>query len=591
MTAIRLLRVSLADFGSYPSANLEFRDETGLVFLTGNNRVTPELGANGAGKSTIWAALTWCLFGASAEGGRASDFSRGTTAPAAEVELDIDGINYVITRSGPPNKVWINEAPVEDDEITSLIRMTRAQFCQSVAFGQRASYFSDLSVPERGAVLDDVLDLDIWSRLSAKSGAAESELEQECSKLKMSLANTDGKLSSLPDHTYFDRIHQEWLARQASKEKFLLDEIAQSATLLKEKEAVLEGAADDDQDAVRETSQNINIVTSEARELNDRLAILRYGVQEAEKNLRHLESQESCPSCGQPIAPSHVEKSRSDFRQYEAQVAVIVEDLCARLQTKNDTLHELRDKLTEMKIRSSQKAERQLAYNTQKSRHRKLEAELVRERDEVSPADDLRNSAIAAEQKLVGEVAALKILIEETEQIQQLARFWKQAFRRVRMSIVRDMLAHLNVDIESSAHGLGLRGWRVELKTETETKSGSIRSGVQIVITDPQGRTGAWRSWSGGETQRVRLAVEMGLADFIQRASGSFWNIEIWDEPSAWLSEEGVDDLLARFQHRAGTGKQIWIVDHRTFSHSHFSRVYVATKDADGSQIAEITEK
>jgi DNA repair exonuclease SbcCD ATPase subunit len=129
-------------------------------------------------------------------------------------------------------------------------------------------------------------------------------------------------------------------------------------------------------------------------------------------------------------------------------------------------------------------------------------------------------------------------------------------------------------------------GWKVQLATETETKSGTVKLGVQIIVSSPKS-TAAWEAWSGGESQRLRLAMALGLASMIQRASGSWWNLEIFDEPSTFLSTEGVEHLLETLDYRAGVAKKaIWIVDHVALTYANFKEIWSMVKDpVEGSKV------
>ena len=72
----------------------------------------------------------------------------------------------------------------------------------------------------------------------------------------------------------------------------------------------------------------------------------------------------------------------------------------------------------------------------------------------------------------------------------------------------------------------------------------------------------------------------------IQRMSGVRYTFENWDEPSAWLSQEGIEDLLESLRERAVVAKKaIWIVDHRALGSGGFSQVWQAVKTDSGSSL------
>jgi DNA repair exonuclease SbcCD ATPase subunit len=70
--------------------------------------------------------------------------------------------------------------------------------------------------------------------------------------------------------------------------------------------------------------------------------------------------------------------------------------------------------------------------------------------------------------------------------------------------------------------------------------------------------------WSGGEGQRIRIATTLGLSDFIESRRGTNWNILVLDEPTQFLSEQGISDLLKMLREKAKLKDiSIYLIDHR----------------------------
>lgn len=93
-----------------------------------------------------------------------------------------------------------------------------------------------------------------------------------------------------------------------------------------------------------------------------------------------------------------------------------------------------------------------------------------------------------------------------------------------------------------------------------------------------------WESWSGGETQRLRIACSIGLANLIRARMPNAPELEIWDEPTSFLAEEGVQDLIDFFSERAEE-RQVFLIDHRSLDSGAFDRIFTVTKDKQGSHI------
>ena len=136
----------------------------------------------------------------------------------------------------------------------------------------------------------------------------------------------------------------------------------------------------------------------------------------------------------------------------------------------------------------------------------------------------------------------------------------------------------------NAAESLGLVGWRISYATETETKSGTSKMGVQVEVHPPDDRR--FSNWWGGEAQRVRLCTGLGFAGLIQRWAGVRYGFEVFDEPTNWLSEAGIEDLLDMLKNRADArGTRIFLADHRALTHSGFDQVMTVVKDENGSHV------
>ena len=174
----------------------------GLKYLSGQNLSNPELGPNGVGKSTLWDAVTYCLYGVSVRGLRASELVSWGDIGAIFVETHwlIDNQPAVVTRLGSPNRLLMGNSaetvePTEQINIDRLIGLSRARFMQSVVYGQFAPLFIDLSGPERGALLDEVLDLGLWLKAAETASKRHTELSREVDEFGKQIAYIEGKIA------------------------------------------------------------------------------------------------------------------------------------------------------------------------------------------------------------------------------------------------------------------------------------------------------------------------------------------------------------------------------------------------------------
>ncbi len=88
------------------------------------------------------------------------------------------------------------------------------------------------------------------------------------------------------------------------------------------------------------------------------------------------------------------------------------------------------------------------------------------------------------------------------------------------------------------------------------------------------------------ETQRVKLAGCFGLANLIMERSGLVSKVEMYDEPSEHMTEEGIADTLNTLRDRAiNSERVIVVVDHHAISYGDFAGTIMIEKDENGSRI------
>lgn len=507
--------------------------------------------------------------------------------------LDIDGTEFNITRAGNPNYIDINGTQCEQHDIDTLLKLSKSRFLHSVIFGQAVPLFMDLSVPERGQILDEILELEHWTELSERAGRKADEMSKELRNLDNWINRETGKLDALPDEAVLRISAGEW--DDQNKEK-VANALANAEVLEKEVDAlkqrikvlkawpVIEGER-------ASNASDIHRKNMVLREVHDEIQKALNKISDLENELKYYTTHEVCNVCQQDISPEFARDKIANARKEIAALKKESDDLnilyhdgvseVAKLQN-DDREKASRDNAAAREIAG---LEGSLAAN-ERALDKALKAVEDAASDNTNPYRQRiaetrakRDATVATIAQLNGEKDALAGKITANE-------YWKQGFRRIRLFIIKRTLSTLDVEIASAASALGLPSWQIRMQTEVEGKTaGTVKQGVQILVKSPDAPS-AWVLWSGGEEQRIKLAVSLGIASLIQRMAGVSFNFEVWDEPTAWLSTEGIDDLLECLQYRAlSAQKSVWLLDHRTLGYGGFSEVWTITKTSRGSRM------
>ena len=591
MKQVVLKRLTIEGFKSFTKRTvIDFYSDSGTTFIAGRNEVEPRLGANGAGKSTLTDAIVFCQYGAGVRGAKINDLvANGAKQCEVVADYEVDGKPVELKRSGPPGHIWIDGKRVEQPEVDRLIGLSRQRFLNSVLFGQAMPLFLDMPMPQRGELLDEVLDLQIWMRAADRAGKRVAAISTELMGIKIELGRTEGALSALEDNDVIQALIDSWEGDREARRKSLTDEVVgaeQQLGAAQSELSKLEGSERPDPASmftVYQTRQRAEVA------LRERVSALRADERRVQKDLSFFNDNKQCPTCGQDIS---LAMSWEHIKVHEVELDKLKEQIVG-LAIEIEEAHRRVD-AAKTRWEKSQAASQALssATITLKNKVSTQNQIMTGLRERIARLDQETNPHVDRLEKLRQQRRALREQLKEQRgkerdlngQIMSY-EYWRNGFRKVRLFCIERVLKELELETMNAAQSLGLIGWKIGYSTETETKSGTTKLGVQVEVSSPT-RSGSFINWSGGEGQRVRLAGALGLAGLIQRWSGVLWNVEVYDEPTAFLSDTGIEDLLELLKHRADSyGKSIYIADHRGLQNMGFDHVMVVVKDVSGSRV------
>ena len=623
---MKLLAIRVTNFRSFSAEQVfSFPDKPGLYFMQGINRVEPRLGANGAGKSTIWDALTWCLFDKTPKGLRAGDVNNWESGKGTKVELDFaladqDNVLWTITRTWKPNSWRLSHIAemITDEEVVDLtkdpsnpiladLRLGFEPFLNSILTAQGQPMFLDLKHDAQAALFSDVMGLDRWLGYSSTASKKASSQDSVNRVLERKLADLDGRLSQIGKKD-LDLAVNEWEA----KRRHDLDELETryqkrlgDLDQLKTKTQDLTDAAEDARlllaqvrspnDELRDSLKQLD------RELNDTRMLVSIDTKDLDrltKVIEQLVSDPHCPTCGQSISKG---SSAGKIREHTSQRAKLQSTIDQQLKSIKRWEEKVKQLERDLRENEDQELDAGIKHDQCTSAmtdHRRAIQQLddLLDRDEeeaealeaqVNPYEALQEQARYDLERIRSEKKATQRLLDSGYHRHSVLSYWVRGFKEVRLQLIAEALNELEIEVNSCVETLGLSGWELKFQVDRETKGGSIQRGFSVLVRSPHNQLMVpWEAWSGGEAQRLRLACTMGLADLIRSRTGADLALEVWDEPTRELSSQGVDDLLQALATRAvAEDRQIFIVDHRTHNFGGFSGIVTVTKDKQGSTI------
>ena len=592
--------------------------DPGFYFITGDNKVEPQLGANGAGKSSIWDALCWVLFEKTPDLLKAGNIScwHSETKTMVPLRMEVDGTDYLLTRTWNPNKLCLSEdgepaKVITNDDVVALIGFDFDSFLYSVLISQFSSKFFDLKPSEKMEVFSSVMEstLSCWLEFSDEAKIKRERLGVSIVESKTQLSNLTGQITSLQEEDYSEQI-EVWetekkgnlaeIEKDIKENKGEIKEVAAKTHAYDKKIEKLDDKAASISAKITKLKVSTSQVWAEEKEAQGLRSDIEADLRSFEASQKELSGMKGqCPTCLQEIDGKVLKKelkligdSLKDLEKDKEGVLDVLEDIVNRVEVLDDKKDGLQEKLTEA-TRLVTKEETKKENNAREMKTLKKEAGNLQDdyddwMEKENPFEKMEQEKAAKIKRITGTKWEKERALITTEGNFQVYNYWVTGFKDIRYMILAEALHELEIQINSSLDRLGLTGWEVILSVDKVSKKGNVTKGFTVFVKSPVNEEPVpFEAWSGGEGQRLRLAGTLGMMDFIADRRGFKTNIEAFDEPTTFMSTDGVEGLVSILKDRAdSTGKKIFIIDHKNLdTFSEFDGIIKVVKDEEGSHI------
>lgn len=622
---MRFDELIIEGFGSFISKqHFKFPDEPGLYFMRGENRVEPRLGSNGAGKSTIWNALCWLFHGKTPRGLKAGDtgtwdMKKGTSVTLAFSGEVGGGTNwYSMTRTWKPNS-WtlanvFDATPVdltkdEANPVIAALRLEYEAYLQSIHMAQKSAMFLDLKPEPKAALFSSVMGLDKWLGYSSDASQAATNQDRISRRLEADRAELRGRL----DEASTDDLEASAEGFE-SKRKSRLREIELDYLVKLRNSKAAKQRYEDAKASEEKVRSNATVLVDRRnavfdadhlnrallRKAQDVLLTIKEDLRHAKEHRELIFKDDGCPTCGRRFDTQTQDslETRADRDLRNAQSAFDsqqdIVDECQREVDRSSALLQEADEMCQGAITN-----RDGAYEDTRNARRAheleergldtMEDESERIEKEPNPFAAMLTDRRESLARLKKDYEAAGGKLDQSYEKHALYSFWIKGFKEVRLQLISEALEQLEIEVNNELMALGLVDWELRFDVDAETKKGTLTRGFSVSVLSPHNQERvAWESWSGGESQRLRLAAQCGLGNLIRDRMGCDLPLEVWDEPTEGLSEEGISDLLTALNERAVREQRaIWIVDHRSLGYGGFAGTTTIVKDDKGSRIIQ----
>jgi DNA repair exonuclease SbcCD ATPase subunit len=588
---MNLKKITLKNFKSFKEEEFILPGDTGLFLLTGLNLKQPRLVGNGAGKSTLLDSICWCLYEKTADGTKAGELLNRKSKGGYSVKLEFD--EFTVERSWKPNVLKLNGEELKNEALIERLGLTYIQFLNSIYIPQRTKWFLDLGASDKLQFLSDLFGLDKWikagdvckdqvriltneiSRLESSKEAKAEELIN-CDQLKASI---EASILSWNEVTKSELIKSE-LDR--------LDLLAMIKEI--EPQSELEDLIIDVKELIAESSKKQkDIQTQEKLEIEKR-AKINVQLSQIVDRIKSIASQEDkqCPKCFQQVGHDHVARLMGDLES-EKEILVMSQSTMQEsskltesdLKSVESDLKEGYETLSYLQDRLSNSKSEKIQQDRINKQIRDLDLQIEKIKTKVNPFLAQVNQIDERLRRIELDITQQSGKIIEHSDLSEKYKFWQTKFPQIRLTILSEIADQLELAFEQSFSRLGIGDWQVKVLFERELKNEAIKKEFSIqIISD--GKDINVSTLSGGEKQRVCIAVQLGISDVVRSRTTTDCDLLMIDEPSNGLNDAGLDDMLSLFRETSSTLK-VFLAEHRLSGsyEASFDKIYKVIKSEE----------
>ena len=535
------------------------------VFLD-KSKTTLIIGDNGAGKSTVLDALCFGLFGKAYRSIKKNQLVNSINQNGAEVEVKFSiGTNEFIVRRGiKPNifEIIRNGEPMNQEAHSrdfqkiledSILKLNYKSFTQVVILGSSCFIpFMQLSTSHRREVVEDILDIKVFTMMNTLLKFKFKEVQSEIDELKMEEGLYRGQKE-------LEETHLGKIEKDAEK---------RIEVLSKERDSYYESKQEKEKRNLELSEALVHKTDLEAN--SNKLKTLKTQVgtkkSEVDKQRDFFSKNDDCPVCEQSIKKSFKKLRNSELLDQSQKFEDAIDDMETELERLTTDLSVLNSLATEMQQNNAEIS----ALNNMAEKCQKDLDELITDKEQT---DELRKQIEGLQENLQEIDFRMKELKEENFYLDICKNLLHDT--GIKSKIIKQYLPVMNQTIQKY---LGVLDFYVNFHLNDQFEE-TIKSRYRDDFS--------YASFSEGEKMRIDLALMFTWREVARLKNSTNTNLLILDEVfDSSLDAAGTDDFLKILN---SLGEQnIFVISHKgDILFDKFSNIVKFEKQKNFSKIIE----
>ena len=533
---------------------------TGNTFTEINFQKSPNtliIGNNGAGKSTILDALCFGLFGKPFRKINKPQLLNSINQQAAVVEIEflIGKKQYKVIRGIKPNtfEVYCNGVMVDQDAKAKdyqehlekfILKLNFKSFTQVVILGS-ASFvpFMQLSPGDRRAIIEDLLDIGIFSSMNGVVKEKMAEIKDITTKTKYEMDLTSERIN------FQKQAIEEHKTRSDEEIKKKKEEIKQSI----DQTFTLQRDIDLIQKHIDVLNSKINdklVIEKKSSKLLQLESKLESRLKKLEKEAKFYEENHDCPTCKQSIADTFRRSQLSGIDKTKGEIGVGIQDIETKIQETNQRIEEIQKIVKHIQAHNNEIVKHNSTISAVHSFINKLQREV-----EVLSAH--KDSLEVDNAKLKELRTELGLLVKKQEELATEKQYYEFAASLlkdtgIKTKIIRQYLPIMNKLINKY---LGAMDFFVNF---------NINENFEETIKSRHRDDFGYANFSEGEKQKIDLALLFTWRQIAKLKNSTNTNLLILDEVFDSSLDTSSVELLMGLLKDLSTDTNVFVISHKS---------------------------
>ena len=524
--------------------------------LLNKSTTTLIIGRNGEGKSTILDALCFALFGKPFR-----NINKGQLVNSinqknclVEIHFSVNNKSYKVIRGIKPNKfeIWCDDELINQDAAAKdyqkvleqqILKLNYKTFTQVVILGS-ASFvpFMQLSSAQRREVIEDILDIRIFSTMNQLLKEKASDTKAEIARIETEIANAKTKVEAQ------NAIIKTISDARADNIRSVQEKIASSSqeverTQLEVDTLIVEiGSLKNQIEDKKKVQEDIDKAKTIRSKLHTK-------IETAEQHKEFFTSHDVCPSCAQGIPHEHKESIISDLNAKVTDQNSKVTELETVLGTLTERLSNINlvlDQITEKNIELSTKNSAITLINKQIT---SLEREIEAHQTDTANLDEEKTKLKTLAQDAMEKIKA-KTALQEHRNLEEVAGLLLKD-TGIKTAIIREYLPVMNKLINKYLQAMDAY---IHFELD-EAFNEVVKSRFRDDFT--------YASFSEGEKMRIDLSILFTWRQIAKMKNSVNTNLLLLDEIFDSSLDTAGTDYFLNLMNTLGENSNVFVISHK----------------------------